>query len=252
MAINAENGRKSSEASGGAALAFTEAELEMLPGVFAELGVDFGSDDSSMKVLAEHIGALFAEQGPFSAYKLGQVATKLDAARGDDIATAWPVAIPAENVKRSTAPLTSSDQRLLELDPDIASDPSAGVDSEVLHAFFEKAIDETLRMAPIRRFTDDLVHRERLFVRTQWKSKPDDAADLVVRQGDKIWMVEVKLRSGQLELRAESGKWQLIESSWTAKDASGLSEHLLKLFQGDPDCVRATIETLKDGLEERV
>jgi hypothetical protein len=37
----------------------------------------------------------------------------------DAVATAWPVSIPAENVKSSTFALTAADMRLLELDPDI-------------------------------------------------------------------------------------------------------------------------------------
>ena len=121
MTIDADSGRTvSEERSKTAALEFTKGELEMLPGVFAELGVEVDySDAGHMEAIAKRVRSLFERRSDDSAYLLGAIATKMDAARGSDpSANAWPVAVPAENVKRSVAAMTSSDQRLLDMTPD--------------------------------------------------------------------------------------------------------------------------------------
>lgn len=289
MARYAKDDRNgSAETPRTAALEFTEHELEMLPGVFAELGVEVNDRDPvHMQNIAERVRKLLNEASEPSAYALGSLATKMDAARGNSHVAEWPVAVPPQNVKRTVAAMTSADLNLLSMSaddptlrsPNPRSSPEAvwhahrpvaertisrtnfykfrprrkatRIDSKVLHDFFTKAIDETPRVAYLSRFKEAFVDHEKLFVRTQWTRKPGHAADLVVRQGDKSWVLEVKIWRGQLNLRAEHGDWQVSESNWSAPDAGGLSQNLLKLFEGDPDCVRATIETLQDGLEER-
>lgn len=293
MARHAEDDRgRRAQKPRTAALEFTPSELEMLSGIFAELGVevDDGNPDH-MKNIAKEVRLLFEKGDAVSASKLGTIATRMDAARGNDSSMSeWPLAVPAENVKRSSDVMTSADSALLDMDsddhgsrlPNPRTSPAAlrhvqqammdkrrivfhtdfykfrprqqatSIDTKVLRDFFTKAIDETPRVAYLSRFKEAFVDHEKLFVRTQWTRKPGHAADLVVRQGDKSWVLEVKIWRGQLNLRAEHGDWHVSESNWNDPDAGGLSQNLLKLFEGDPDCVRAAIETLQDGLEERV